>query len=305
MNPAETADARFFSVEAPVPPELLGMTFPFLHARLRAPDPRIAGIALLARGAHAGLALASVEADGAAEILSVGVVEDARGRGLGTLLLQALEQLLAGQRRARRFRIAWDSALPAAPALERILAKRGFSPPRREMQFAQIRSEMAASPWIARAVAKLPAAFRIFPWQELSARERTALERARGEVPPALWPFEESESAPLDPHTSLGLRFQAGGENEIAGWMITHRVAPELVRYTSLFVRDRWRRPEITFALLAEAMRRCPAAHGPAVRAALAVRAENAPMLRLLERKFRPFAAAWHEMRVAEKALKP
>jgi GNAT superfamily N-acetyltransferase len=301
MNPR----AEFFAVETPLPGEFLGMTFPFLHARLRTRDPRISGIALLVDGAHAGLALAGAEENCEVEILSLGVVEMLRGRGFGTMLLQALEQFWA-ERGARNFRIAWDSALPTARALERVLAKRKWSEPRSEMQFAQITSAMvASSPWIARTIARLPPTFSVFPWQELSARDRVMLENIRGEVPPAFWPFDENETAPMDGPTSLGLRFQNENENEIAGWIITHRVAPELVRYTSLFVRPRWQQPHITFALLAEAMRRCPAAHGPAMRGALAARAENSPMMRLLERKFRPFATAWHEMRTAEKKLRP
>jgi GNAT superfamily N-acetyltransferase len=299
MNPDETSDVQFFAAETPLPRELLGMTFPFLHARLVTRDPRVAAVVLMAGKGHAGLALASMEGPGTAEVLSLGIVEAQRRRGLGTVLLQALEQLLA-RRGARQFRIAWDSALPSAPALERVLQKRGWTAPRREMQFAQITGDMAGSPWVARAIGKLPASFSLFPWAELSAQEAMALREHQAEVPAEFRPFDESESAPLDPHTSVGLRV----EDEVAGWMITHRVAPDLVRYTSLFVRDRWRTPTITFALLAEAMRRCPAAHGPAMRGSLAVRTQNAPMLKLLERKFRPFAVAWHEQRVAEKVAR-
>jgi hypothetical protein len=133
---------------------------------------------------------------------------------------------------------------------------------------------------------------------ELTPEERLAMEAFRGEVPPALWPFDAE--LPPEPESSLGLRHG----QEIAGWMVTHRVVPNLIRYTMLFVREQWRTPASSFALLAESLRRKHAAYGTEMNASLAVQADNQPMLRLLDGKFRPWVTSRSELRASAKTLR-
>ena len=88
------------------------------------------------------------------------------------------------------------------------------------------------------------------------------------------------------------------------GWMICHRVGQMRIRYTSLYVRHPWRTPELSFALLAEAVRRKQKAYPDTIIGSLAVQIENKPMLRVLERKLKPYAVSWSEMRGSVKMLK-
>ena len=55
-----------------------------------------------------------------------------------------------------------------------------------------------------------------------------------------------------EPCNSLGLR----SDNEVVGWMITHRTRPDTIQYTSLYVEPavRRRQPGIGMALLAKSI---------------------------------------------------
>ena len=81
-----------------------------------------------------------------------------------------------------------------------------------------------------RLLARQPAHFEIFPWRLLTAQERADVQRLieRDPLTRRFDPFFEDDQ--LEPLNSLGLR-KAG---EIAGWLTTHRIAPDTIRYTGV-----------------------------------------------------------------------
>jgi GNAT superfamily N-acetyltransferase len=282
---------------APLPAEYFGMTFS-THAGVLshlAPDSPEFAVAATESGQPAGFALARMTPDGqATEVLSLFVTPPRWSRGIGTRLLQGIEQI-ARERGASLARINYSTQSASTAALERILGRLGWTAPRGLLLLAQLDLGMTSEPWIRQLGIRAP--HEVFPWVELTAAERGALEGIQPDVPAVFRPFPD-EAAP-DPRTSLGLRLRG----EVIGWMLTHQVAPKIVRYTTLYVREPWQRAALTLGLLAESIRRAASSFEPGERAALAVRMDNAPMVRLLQRKFRPHAAAWHETRISEKAL--
>jgi hypothetical protein len=88
-----------------------------------------------------------------------------------------------------------------------------------------------------------------FPWADLTATEREDLQArlepdAERSIPQPLSPFQLSDTVEHD--CSLGLRY----DGRVAGWMITHRLAPEVLQYTCL------RGPGVGLSLLARAILR-------------------------------------------------
>jgi hypothetical protein len=144
---------------------------------------------------------------------------------------------------------------------------------------------------------EVPPPFEVFPWSAVTESERAALEAVRDTIPGPLWPFESDK--PIEPASSIGLRL----EGKVVGWMVTHRTAPKVVRFTALYIREPWRRTELSFALIAEAARRKARALPPDVISSLAVQIENRPMLRVAERRLRPHELLWQEQRVSAKEL--
>jgi uncharacterized protein (TIGR03032 family) len=237
----------------------------------------------------------------AAEVVSLAVRADLRRRGLGDLLLGAVEAEMA-----RRdvpvvellFRDAWSSA----GAVRALLAARGWSEPRAQVVLAQTDARILALPWLA--PRPLPPGYEIFPWGELTADERRGIVRRQQRAPwypEALSPFQLEERIDLD--VSVGLRRREGGESRVIGWMLAHRAKEGVVQYTALFVEEGHGRIGRGIPLIAAAARRHEATGVP--RAIFMVQAENRAMGRLLERRLAPYLTERGELLRSRKRLGP
>jgi GNAT superfamily N-acetyltransferase len=288
----------FHLLDLPLDAETAEFSFPEYQDWLRtggaACDAVVIG--LLRDGFTVGLGVARHGGSPHAELLSLYLPPELRGHGVATILLQHLEDALR-QRGAQTITATYTSKLPAAPAFERVLARRDWSQPVVVMQTARLYSSTLVTAHRGLAPVPLPEGIEIFPWKSLTADERRDLEAAREEVTPGLWPFEWD--APLEPATSFGLR----RDRQVIGWIVSHRVAEDCIRYTSLFVRPQWRTRTLSLGLLGTAIRAHWAAYGVQVHASLAVLAGNAEMTRLLQRRLAPFGEM-HEVRRASKQLR-
>jgi hypothetical protein len=142
---------------------------------------------------------------------------------------------------AREVRASWHETIPAAEAVARLLASRGFAPPART-QFL-LRGDLSADMGeelrglYARYAdpARLPRGYLITPWTEMSAEDREFIRSRKGQpdwYEPRADPFREEGG--IEPVNSLVLRKEGLG---IVGWLATHRIAPDTIRYTDLFIR--------------------------------------------------------------------
>lgn len=293
-------EIQFERLGEPLNPAYLGMTYAEHRPSLAAlgQSPEIIAIGATAGVEPVGLGLAQVDqATAEGTVLSLFIIPALQRRGLGTALLEALEIVLAriGCQRGKLF---YNTELPSAAAVERVLQKADWSPPRRYMLTARVLDQTGGESLRSFADVQLAPGFSVFPWTELTLQERAGLEQVRASIPDSVWPFHD-ENAPLEPAISIGLRYG----DEVAGWFVAHRVAPTLVRYTSLYVRESWRNTKVLPALLMEIGRRQREFLGPDVQPTLGVLADNEPMIRLVERRFRAFCLPFQEIRVAEKVL--
>jgi hypothetical protein len=98
---------------------------------------------------------------------------------------------------------------------------------------------------------KLPDSYSIFPWSEITEAERLALQKPEERfpwIPETLIPFIHEEN--FEPLNSLGLRYQG----ELVGWMITHRVSVDTIRYACGFLRPDLQKMGRFIPLLANAI---------------------------------------------------
>jgi GNAT superfamily N-acetyltransferase len=266
----------------PVPSDVArweDLTFPLFRSRLAETGVVAVGAELL--GTPAGLALAEVGPT--ARLLSIAVRPSFRGRGIAQALLERIEAELADAGCAR-IETVFIAGQASTPALEHVLAARGFSVPTPRMLVC--RSTIVRLRQAAFVETPLPkGAGDVFAWAELSAGEREAIveeQRASAFYPEWASPF--GDEARVEPTNSLGLR--RGGR--VIGWMVTHRILPDTVRYSRLFVRP-GTASGAGIALVGRAIRLHAERLAPgAPLASMDLAASNRMMLNFLARRLRP-----------------
>jgi GNAT superfamily N-acetyltransferase len=236
---------------------------------------------------------------GGAEVVSFAVRSDLRRRGLGGLLLAAVEAELA-RRGLPAVELSFRDTWASAGAMRALLAARGWSEPRTQVLMAQTDMRMLALPWLD--PRPLPEGYEVFPWGELTPEDRREIVRRQQRAPffpEALSPFQLEER--IDLEVSVGLRRHAGGESRVIGWLLAHRVKEDVVQYTTLFVEDGHGKLGRGLPLIAAAARRQEAAGVP--RAIFMVQAENREMRRLVERRLAPYLTERAELLRSGKLL--
>ncbi len=259
------------------------------YVELSSPSAAADLVVVAARAGSLTVGLAVADLDGTqAHVRSFFVEPSHWGRGLGSGLAAALEDAVRG-RGAKRIEAMYEGTSPAAGAAARVAERRGFQPSQPSTLVCRASERMRSAPWMKRPLSRL---YHIFPWGELSDAERAQLKAAR--YPAALTPFPDE---PVELLNSLGLR----RDGHVVGWMLTHRLGPELIRYTSLFVDPGERALGPGMALLAEAIRRQLDNGVPF--GIFGIGEANEPMIRLVRRRMVPYLDAFQEVRYVAKDL--
>ncbi|MEH1770625.1 MAG: GNAT family N-acetyltransferase [Nostoc sp.] len=179
-----------------------------------------------------GLVLAEILGDGSAKLLSIFVEQNYRCLGIGAALLNTLEEELT-LRDCTNLEIVYTLAKSTTLALERLLQKCNWPSAKPRMLICKTTTDdMINAPWMK--LSRLPAAYEIFPWMEITPQERVALKKQQEEkhwMASDAIPFDYEQD--LEPINSIGLRYKG----EVVGWLITHRTAPDTIRYTCSYVR--------------------------------------------------------------------
>lgn len=245
-----------------------------------------------------GMCLAQMERGHLGRVLSILVQTAYRNAGWGRRLLAETATALTVQG-ALGLAMTYTEG-PATPALEAVLRHCGWQPPIVRMVTCKVyREDILRAPWMRDA--RLANGFTLFAWRDLTPAERQWIidhEGAPGWHTPDLSPFKDE--AHYDPITSIGLRWHG----EIAGWLVTHRVVPDSVRYTNLFVRAefRWKAPHLPMvAEVIHRQMRSPA-HAAAQYGTFVQPASDA-VHRFYNRRLKPFMTSAREVKSAWKPL--
>jgi GNAT superfamily N-acetyltransferase len=227
------------------------------------------------------------------EVLSLFVAAEHRGRRIGTALLSRLQDELV-QRGCEGAKLSYAADKPSVPALERVLARCGWAPPWPQMYICRSDRRVLDAPF---ARHRVPAPFSISPWLEISAADRAAIQRrqmASPWYPVALDPFAESTNVAPN---SFALR----RGDDVVGWIITHAVAIDTTRYSSVFVDVRLRNIGLGAALFGEALRRQDWDSVP--KALGAIQQSNTTMIDIMWRQLAPYLVGMTETRGSYRPL--
>lgn len=282
------------------------LTYPAYREHLKYLDNSTIAIGVNTPDAHVGLILAKFyQSRGAGEILSIFVVPEYRQQGIGGELLKMMENLLT-QCGCEQVSLVYLKG-GATTYLEKILLQREWGSPQSRMMLAQSDCIRADNPSVMSAIedclrrSPLPEAFTICPWSQVTPSELNTIKQHENIwYPDVLSPFQDED---IIEHTnSLGLRYQ----HEVVGWMITHRSAPDVIRYTSLFVREdlqRVGRAIPPWVLLLKSFF-LQAHHSQTAKGSFTVIDGNDRMLRIVNRRIAPFLSSVRHSMGATKSLK-
>lgn len=214
-------------------------------------DPATRCAAALHRGQPIGLVVgASHPSFAFTKLLSIYVEAAHRRRGVATRLVQMLEQ----QARHQHDTLLKASYVAPKPAVEGLLLKCGWEPPRQTMEilqapFAALYERITHEP-----LPPLPPDAHFFPWGQRSPRDLETLAARAAEFGEALHP--ELDNTPLEAG-STGLHIG----DQLAGWAILHPITPEVVRCSALFLFKEARRAGVWQHLVRTAYERQMAAY--------------------------------------------
>ncbi|MTJ08041.1 TIGR03032 family protein [Anabaena sp. UHCC 0204] len=258
------------------------LTYPSLEKRWQTQPPQgeLTGLSASVDGAIVGFAIAERLSSEEAEMISLFVLPEYRHQGIGTRLVAYLERELA-QQGCEEIVLSYSTNTITNTALDPLLQKLHWQPHQTNMVLGKTATEkIAQAPWLNKF--PLPPAFEVFPWLDAGL----ALPRA-------------VESHRLEPLNSLGLRYRG----EVIGWVFTHRVAPDTIRYTTLSIAEPFEKRGRGISLLAEAIRRQVNSGVPYLTGSVSHHYPR--LLQFVERHLTPYLTGLGEVRQTSKSLIP
>lgn len=268
-----------------------GLTEPKFYPCLKGENPDgipntiTLAIAAFIEGKPIGLLLATFfSAMRMAEIHSLYVTDESEDREISGQLIQCLEEELQ-KNNCVVISYVYSSSDPETPNLEKLLNKLGWPAPRLFGIQCRFDGRTFNPPWM-QAKYTFPSGFTLFPWSELTFEERKVLMRQleHGEIHPSVSPFQEEDL--IEPINSLGLRYKGS----VVGWMVTHRITPNTIRYTALYIERSHQLQGPAIFLLKEAIERQIRSPIPWGVLEMNVRQTELSWLNFVKRRLRPYA---------------
>lgn len=279
--------------------DFLPMTFPFYQNKLS--EGSMNG--WLALGAYAegrlpiGLALAQLEEEeGKATFCSLYVEPEYRALKVGTVLVEAMGEEIS-KREYPQITATYMTKSFTHLFLEKILDRCGWQSAVTKNRFLEFDSQIVTSPLFFE-LPSLPADYHMFPFCELTHQEQATLQRVRGELyPEELDPFLDEEE--FEPLNSYGLRCG----QEIVGWMVNHRVFPDTIRYTRLWVREDVRKLGLGMHLIAHSLHAQFNVREKIDKAIVVLSQKYPAMIRFAEKRLVPFSRSYYESKISIKVF--
>lgn len=257
-------------------------------------------VGLFKKDVPAGLLLAfRHETSDEADILSLFIEKEHRGKGLSKKMLNLLEDSCR-ERGAKSLKIFYLSDRPFVPILENLLSKSEFSAPKPEAFICKCDRSFANLSMLD--YTQLPEGYETFPWMSLPFAKREELMKQ--------WTAEDWFDERLSPfggedmivsECSLGLRCG----DEVIGWTVCHMITVDTIQYTTLFIKPEIQGVGIGVALQMRSLRahlltslldRVP--YGQFI-----VRYDNKPRLKVAKNRFAKYSIESYDQVICTKTL--
>ena len=220
------------------------------------------------------------------QILSFFVVPEYRNQGIGTKLLQKMEMELKS-RGCEEISLKYLDN-PHQTFLEKILKQQDWLAPKANALICYgSKNKIKDAPILKnvdRLSAKLPEDYTIFPWHTLTESEIKSIKNQleTDDYAKRFTPFAEEKR--IENLNSLGLRYK----DKVVGWMINHRIAPDTIRYTQMYVNPDYQPLSRSILFLAKAIDIQFKTTPEVPKATFRVKTDNTPMVNFVHRRLAP-----------------
>jgi GNAT superfamily N-acetyltransferase len=261
-------------------------------------DDLTVAIGVESEGIPIGLAVGKIDKETkCVELLSICVDKAHRKRGIGSELakLFELQSFLNG---CRSITVSYTTDFDSENVFEYLLKKFKWQEPKVNQLICKGDTNDFNTPWLNRGY-RLPPSFELFPWSEITEEEREEIiqsQKTEQWIPNDLIPFKYE--AGLEPLNSLGMRYR----NKVIGWLITHRLEEDTIRYTCSFVHKDVQRMGRIVPMYVEAIRR-QVRFLPGSKAIWTVPIIHQGMISFVNKHMKPYLKSVKESRLASKAL--
>jgi GNAT superfamily N-acetyltransferase len=280
--------------------DCLHYTYPRYRTMLMNASPAgpIVAVKGLIGGKIGGLVLGVVDAErSAAEILSLYVASEFRGRGLARRLMEHIERGLRAHA-VNQISLGYLEKQSNAIAMQRILSALGWEAPQPQRLVCCADRRIFTAKWMMRPP-RLPDGFELFPWDELRTDEREALRASQASdqwIAPLADPFRCDGTLGFN---SVGMRH--GGA--VVGWLVTHYFDNETLSYSCSYIRPDLQPRGYMIALYAEAIRRQAVRGLEFSKARWVVPYVFPTMIRFVRRWVEPYAILVEDFKTARKSV--
>lgn len=209
---------------------------------------------------------------------------DFRNQKVGLQLMDFITQEFIKEK-AEKASVLYSTEDPSYPYLEKILSSKGWHEPEVKVIRTTYDKYTFKPGWFGNPP-ELPPEYELFKWKDLKAAERAQLERQLWQkaFPDYLSPFREEEK--IEFLNSLGVRHKG----EVIGWIITHRLNPDTIRYTSLFFQKTFHHTGYSIRMVKEACKLQIAAGIPIAVMDINVSSVSKVWLKFMQTRMFPFA---------------
>ena len=228
----------------------LAMTFPHFRPRLRRIefDENLQAFALHGDNKVMGLALAEIDTVfQSAEMLSIFLRKECRGKGHGKHFLETVEQRLADMNiTSLEGKFTRRGGKPHV--IEKLLASCCWSAPKLRMRLYDLLTDsILQSRWVSNFVV-LPENYEISPWSTVRPSEIIKL-RGQSWIPKDLHPENHIYAGNDGSDTLLPLCFVCRFRGDIIGWHFTHKIDTTQVRFSVSYIHPEFQRDMVLIGL--------------------------------------------------------
>jgi predicted GNAT family acetyltransferase len=230
-----------------------------------------------------------------AEILSLFVESGHRNRGVATQLLQYIERKMK-TKGCHHMSINYLSGKPTTPALERVLQKCFWAEPQVDEIICKGHIDSGIRmPWVKKED-YFDNSYEIFPWSSITEEEIISIQAQKDDIPHDLYPLQYMGN--MEGLNSIGLRYRG----DVIGWLISHRIAPDTIRFTCSYIRQDLQKIGRNLGLMAEGIKRQYKARVPYIIWTTPMHHQG--MVEFTKRRISPFLVYLKEFKKSQIALR-